>query len=345
MKDLVAASKWIKENIADFGGDNENITLVGQSVGAWFVGVLIGMEEAKGIFERAIILSAIPSLKPSTKEEAITIGKDLLKHLKTNVQTASVEEILKAQAILMHEEATQTMITIPITFRTVDIDGSLKDIFTEKWAKQTHAKEVIISTVATEMTAFLQPIAHSTRLPDPKKYAEHFSKSTKDYIIIQDTDKTLNHCARKRANHSNYNMIVDVSTDHFFKVPALQYADLLSKNGKIVYVYQFDYSSLDKYLQTPHVMDIPFFFGNFKYYPNAPMLKKLDPEEMEGLSKKYRHTMMNFVKTGNPNCLEARHAEFTLNALPYTEKNNYQIIVFDSIIKKEVSRPEFSLAE
>lgn len=55
--DVLEALRWVKSNIASFGGDSDNITLFGESAGAAIVGALYTMPQAEGLFSKAIMQS------------------------------------------------------------------------------------------------------------------------------------------------------------------------------------------------------------------------------------------------------------------------------------------------
>lgn len=101
MTDIVAALKWVKENIAYFGGDPDCVTIFGQSGGGGKVSTLLCMPSAQGLFHRAMVMSG--SFLGSTPQNlAQEVGKrtaELLgfnAHTIDDIQTVPYESLLKA---------------------------------------------------------------------------------------------------------------------------------------------------------------------------------------------------------------------------------------------------------
>jgi para-nitrobenzyl esterase len=80
MLDVVQALEWIRDNIANFGGDPKNVTVFGESGGGGKVGTLMCMPAAKGLFHKAIIMSGT-ILNVNTHEMTQSLGKAVLKEL------------------------------------------------------------------------------------------------------------------------------------------------------------------------------------------------------------------------------------------------------------------------
>jgi para-nitrobenzyl esterase len=100
--DLVLALQWIRDNIAAFGGDPNNVTISGESGGAWKVGALLGCIPAKGLFHKAIqesgsFVSAV-ELSDAVEQAELT-----LKAL--GIQKADVRQLQKLDYMRVIEAA------------------------------------------------------------------------------------------------------------------------------------------------------------------------------------------------------------------------------------------------
>jgi len=73
MLDIVAALQWVRDNVAAFGGDPDNVTVIGQSGGGAKVSLLTAMPSAKGLFHKAVALSG-SSLNGADRQEAAKLG-------------------------------------------------------------------------------------------------------------------------------------------------------------------------------------------------------------------------------------------------------------------------------
>lgn len=70
LRDLVMALRWVRDNVAVFGGDPDNVTIFGESAGAHAVATLLAVPQAKGLFARAISQSPVNGMVRSAEAAA-----------------------------------------------------------------------------------------------------------------------------------------------------------------------------------------------------------------------------------------------------------------------------------
>ena len=78
---MIASLKWVKRNIAAFGGDPDNVTIFGQSGGGLKVAALIASPLAKGLFHRAIIQSGGRAFEPKSLKVMEKFGEKFFTRL------------------------------------------------------------------------------------------------------------------------------------------------------------------------------------------------------------------------------------------------------------------------
>ncbi|MFB7719632.1 carboxylesterase/lipase family protein [Nocardia sp. NPDC056100] len=104
LQDQVCALGWVKRNIEGFGGDPDNITVGGQSAGAFSIGALLGMPSARGLFGKAILHSGNAS-RIIDRQVAAVMAADLLDALHVDeprqLRSVPLQSILDLQSTVV----------------------------------------------------------------------------------------------------------------------------------------------------------------------------------------------------------------------------------------------------
>lgn len=90
MLDIIAALKWVNKNIANFGGDPGNVTIIGQSGGGSKVSLVSSMPAAKGLVHKGVALSG-NSTRAASKEYAEALGAFILKE--AGLKTSEIDKL------------------------------------------------------------------------------------------------------------------------------------------------------------------------------------------------------------------------------------------------------------
>ena len=135
LDDQLCALRWVKKYICEFGGDDQNITVCGQSAGAMSIQYLCLNHENEGLFQRAFMMSgaglfpefANPRYAESTREYWLELMKNAGCETLDDLRNLSIKDILTAAQNLKNERADTLYNTMPVIDRVL-IKAPVKDL-------------------------------------------------------------------------------------------------------------------------------------------------------------------------------------------------------------------------
>jgi para-nitrobenzyl esterase len=310
--DIILALQWVQENIEQFGGDAQNVTVFGESAGAFDTLSMMASPLATGLFHKAISqsgglnLNTIASAENYIDDEdpghalssqetvnqlLITLGKASdragAKTLQLNMQASEISQLLHNaspfELITLYGNGVGGMLGNPDLFA----DGyvlpkglSTKEIFSN--TKNYNPVPIILGTNRDEVKLFMgfghPGVNRMGRLPTG----------------INDL--------------AGYNRDSRYGTQGWKITAVDQLADLMTAaQGNEVYAYRFDvddwrdlgFISFKDLFGAAHAFELPFVFGNFPK-PLRVIFPDSNQEKFETVSASIRSYWANFAYTGNP---------------------------------------------
>ncbi len=296
--DQVAALDWVRENIASFGGNPDNITLAGFSAGGMSVGNLLAMPAARGKFHKAINRSGAANII-STLDSSVKISEQFLKIFGLTGKDVDALHKLTTQQLL--EAQQQLGIKVRQTdyrstpFQPV-VDGTVFSEWPMTSIRSGSARNII------HMAGNTLDELKATNAADPAV------RNLDEVGLIKRLNKTLppdtvpglvatyRDILQRRGNKTAPpDILGNIYTDLMFRIPTIRLAEAQRDNGTPAYCYLFAYKSPALGGAT-HGLDNPFLFGS------------LDDEftgcgpEAQGLAVKIQDSFAAFARTGDPSC-------------------------------------------
>jgi para-nitrobenzyl esterase len=302
MLDIVMSLKWVKDNISRFGGDPGNVTIFGESGGGRKVAMLMAMEPAKGLFHKAIIESG-SGLDAPSKDEAVALGRDLLKNLgiaegdTDALINTDAGKIFSAQPSMPPSPPSPSgQLTVPIGGFVPCVDGiALKrKPFIPDAPSVSADIPLMIGSNKDEMAIF-----HGN---DPKfgKYTdEEFIEHVRG-VLPAKADEFIPALRAAFPDYSPTDLIVATdSLKGYFIATAFQAERKAALNGAPVYVYLMAWETLadNGRLRAHHALDVPLVFNNVEA-TRSMVGPGPEPQRMADLMSS---VWVAFARTGNPN--------------------------------------------
>lgn len=297
--DMIAALRWVHDNIASFGGDPDNVTIFGESAGGVAVHSMLTIPSAKGLFQKAIIesgggrtgvLSGTPLYPcegyPVSAEQ---IGVNFARTHGINGTGAEALDSLRAlsvEEILLGGNDNAGRGRVP-TYSGPIIDGQfVKETFEDAYYNNhyAHVPLIIGSNNAESSGGFIT------------------ARTKEELFSIFGNNKVEAENIYNPGDSLDFKQVMTmVTTDRVWAEPARFTAKEFTQAGLPAYIYMFSYvpEALKERLPmgAPHASELPYVFNTLQTRWGVNEITGTD-KEMARLMNTY---WANFAKTGNPN--------------------------------------------
>jgi para-nitrobenzyl esterase len=292
------ALKWVRDNIADFGGDPNNVTIFGESAGGFSVCHHMGMPSSDGLYHRAIIQSGGGCSDPAPRAKAQAANDTFWSQSQCEqlavedrlacARNLDVETILAIQAS-MPTNALGLISVQPFASDDPILEGGLS----RRLSENRTPVPVMIGSNQDEMTLF-------TTLGYVPVRDEADYEAALDLLGLGESSKTEVRALYSQANYGSLKKAIEaLGTDTVFTCPAMRFARASAEASHGIYLYQFQLhlgTGLSS-LGATHGAEIPYVFDTAEAgLGGIPLTLDIDSEDVE----RFQRLWTDFARTGTP---------------------------------------------
>jgi para-nitrobenzyl esterase len=288
--DQIAALRWVRDNIAAFGGDPGAVTVMGESAGAISIATLLAMPAARGLFHRAILESGASGLSPPSRDDATRFARRVVAELAVTVDELGdvpIDRLIACQERLGQELGLGAFapyvdgVTIPRLPIDVIRDGGAAGI------------PLLAGSNRDEWTLFEVFLGEGTVAPFKPLLRQRLGPVLDQLLDLHRAD---------HPGRSESRAWVELVGEVVFRIPVIRLAEAQAGHATPVYLYRFDWQSpaLDGRLGAAHALELPFVWNRLDL-PMASILLGPDLAAVQPLVTTMHASWAQFIKTGDPN--------------------------------------------
>lgn len=302
MLDLVLALRWVKDNIASFGGDPNRVTIWGQSGGGAKCATLMAMPAAHGLFHRVMSMSG-QQVTAAPKKIATDRSRQFL--AKLGLQDVSGTELRQKLDALPLETLEDAARVSGAWLPVVDGGALPRDPFDPDAPPLSNDVPMILGNTHDETRGLIgggQPALFSITWED---LPAALQKNVGSFLGGMDPKDVV---TKYRGWYPLYS-----PADVFFAaatafrswpgqvIEAERRAQSPASNRTWVYQMNWPSPVAGGKFKAPHTLDIPFFFDNLVLSPGMIGATKDEIRRAQPLADAMSQTLITYAKTGNPN--------------------------------------------
>ena len=288
--DQVAALRWVRSEIAAFGGDANNVTVFGQSAGGFDIVQLMALPAAQGCFDRAVPMSGSLT-SPQNAEAAHATASAMAAKFGgwDGLRGASAADVL----------ASQTQIAGARWAPPLDGETMVEDAAAVlARGDSTNGMPVLIGHTRDESTLFTlfnKQLRGLDRAGVVEWARSAFGEQAEEGVAVYEQAR-----ADAGLPAAPYDICAAIATDRMFRIPAIRTAECHVQHTPNIWMYRFDHESPahDGRLGACHSLDIPFVWGTFR----LPDMQRFcgTGAVVERLSERVMASYLAFARSGDP---------------------------------------------
>ena len=278
--DQVEALRWVKRNIAGFGGDPNNVTIVGHSAGAGSVMILASIDEAQGLFHRAIAQSGSVALT-SGREDCQSLTQRVIDA--TGAKTvADLQALSTEQIIALNDEVGEF-------FRFPERDGALlpEDPYS-RFDGFNAGIDMLIGSNSDETRYWIDAMGGEEKFGAAVQLWYRYIAMSLDADQRENTSQFLD-----VVPEDNPWPVAELLNDLMFRGPAIEMAQRHAAAGGKTYMYYWNKSLSDPIYGACHGSEV-------SYVLNTGRQIKSGDQHNPVLAAEVQQMWVNFATTGNP---------------------------------------------
>ena len=263
--DAIEGLKWVKENISSFGGNDDNITIIGQSAGADIVRSMLISDDLDGLFVRGILQRPPIGSMPNRQD----MDRWVLDELNSHPIDIPADELLKVEEYILKNNK-----------------------------EKSYAKEMVFAPHYG-----IYPLPKEEELSDririaASKYPILIGSNSREVIAYVAGDDKMIRLWKIWPLRPIIMKKVNEATQGIFRVPTRRFAEEYASYGGTVYHYDFHWAE-DTSIGSCHGSELPLLFGPKGYLGSLEQRIGIDSSVIGEMGRPFREIWAGFARDGS----------------------------------------------